>query len=348
MYSTERHVKSIWVDVLKLDGSDYATDSAVGLLGKALKQLRDDYEFELITCAPSGIFGAKSSTALWAPAEYLDDKNEIQSAAELYRPIYNCGNFIPMTNGSICLRRTDRESRPLSCDAEDCKRYLRDHNISRAYELSDMMRAIRKDWSRGVCYRVDQRPREASSKCKLMISKVEPFRSCGNDSEYSGQIVQKLEEEAHLNPSTLNAISKFMGQKSELPKTDKADDPLGALYAIGAYTIGLDHDSCNREGRELRLMIHPEMKCISMFRRSVLPETPRGQQDKNEAPVIRTVKVSNRDNEFVLYEVMHVPGTFKPEKYQVFGVWFPMKPNSKLEDHMFAIAKKDAKDALII
>ncbi|KAL6232701.1 hypothetical protein BDW75DRAFT_217071 [Aspergillus navahoensis] len=369
------YVKSVWVDC-----PDYVLPPAAGraslpaLLDDALNQLRTNHACAPVTAAPSGLFGAQSATGLWVPSTYLVE-GDIQTARDLYKPLYGTLTIPSTETGSIPLRLTGRGSVSLSDMAVD---YIAEYGGQSTKAAWRMIQKLTNAWSTSVPVRIlsvwpatgipsakkEQKgnwvthTRRIMSNAKKLVGFL--YRAGVKVILAGGSpLTDKAFSEEVTHPDELEFLSCL--EASAAGEMESSDDSwikkelnhYGMLYLMVANAVGLPALVCHRRGLRLMVSLDSNPPCIGLANPEFfLPWKYQKQAGAGARAVTRTVQIHTD----LLYEVMHVAGTetgaasggtgLERAQFRVFGVWVPLKKVP--HEYVYAEMKRGSLDACII
>ncbi|KAL5048091.1 hypothetical protein BDW71DRAFT_33120 [Aspergillus fruticulosus] len=371
------YVKSVWVDC-----PDYVLPPAVGkaslpaLLDDALNQLRTNHACAPVTAAPSGLFGAQSSTGLWVPSTYLVE-SDIQTAGDLYKPLYGTLAIPTTDTGSVPLRLTGHGSVSLSDTAVD---YIAEYGGQSTKAAWAMIQKLTIAWSTTVPVRIlpvwpatgipsAKKKQEGTwaTHTRRILSNAKKLARflyrAGVKAIVAGgsPLTDKAFSEEVTRPDELEFLSRL--EASAAGEVEPSDDSwikkelnhYGMLYLMVANAVGLPALVCHRKGLRLMVSLDSNPPCIGLANPDFfLPWKYQKQAGAGARAVTRTVQIHTD----LLYEVVHVPGIgtgtgaagpgtgLGPEQYRVFGVWVPLRKVP--HEYVYAKMERGAFDACIV
>lgn len=371
------YINSTWVDCPQFQiTSFHAAMNLPAILDDALEQLRVNHSVNIVTSAPSGLFGAEDSTGLWRPSLYLRE-NQVENAGQIYRPMIYPFKPMPVTRkGMIPLRLTGAGISSLSSTAVDYECEL--SGLPTAFIFQEMIN-IMSLWPQHVLKNLrnfahdeehdaerlptDQAADEAGLALvgKTVVGGVWDVASNlvhGVDAVHNALMARKERYNERLRGHTARLKDEYSFRnklvqtvdncRGGIPNNEQWTSPrelehAKLVYSIVVDAMGLDYGICLQRG--LKLMVSRNPPCIGLTNRDIVT-IQQGHQGKKATT--RTICVSTGEDfsGIILYEVVEVPDNSKLEKYQVFGVWVPLAIT--VDDRVYGVATEGATDAFIV
>ncbi|KFY53031.1 hypothetical protein V496_07968 [Pseudogymnoascus sp. VKM F-4515 (FW-2607)] len=367
------YINSTWVDCPRFQVASLFTAMELpAILEDALEQLRANHSVNIVTSAPSGLFGAVDATGVWRPSLYLRE-NKVENAGQIYRPMIYPFKPMPVTKkGMIPLRLTGTGISSLSSTAVDYERVL--SRLPTAFIFTEMIN-IMSLWPHNVVMNLrnlaDNEERIRRFEAADVVGPALVGRALaggvwdvasycvqGLDAIHNAMAArqEKYQEKYKDHTATWKDNYSFRdklvqtvnNRRQGMPDTELWTSPrelehAEIVYSIVVDAMGLDYSICRQRG--LKLMVSRNPPCIGLTNRDI-SAIRQGHQAKKATNRTVCVSTGGKFSGITLYEAVDVSGNSKLEKYQVFGVWVPLAIT--FDDRVYAIATEGATDAFII
>lgn len=343
------YVVSIWVDCPGYTvPSNFKTSSLGSMLQNALDQMATNYNWNLLTTGPRGLFDHGEQSTRWKPEDYFPHI-QVQNLRDVYGSVFtNSHFFFTHGEGNVAFARVPDAPGPLSAEAVDYDVFF--EALVQAYgkEIAEhhmivLLNTAVLEWASFEDLR-------RSVMNTLFDLSLEHNRPGWNGLSYDGKadLIVAFIKAKLLSVDTIPAGSqdghmrRIFDQAADTVNADRWDDWNAKLplYDLIVMALGLDVEFCWKKG--VRIMLSgTEMGTtrLGFYRRGVELSAVNSMA---KVGAVMSVKMDTQSSSLSQYDTRTCPGGdliyeafqvgedgVNAPDFEVFGVWVPLQRRGK-------------------